>query len=54
MKTKTNVKARNLPFTVTAMDGTKRKRFQDPKDAWSYMREINGILHSAFRIAEAV
>jgi len=51
MKTRSTIKARNLPFTVTTTkDGIKvNKRFQDPKEAWRHMMMTGGSLHMAFR-----
>lgn len=52
MKTKTNIKARNLPFTVVAtVNGIKvKKRFSEPTEAWRYMSISGGQLSMAFRV----
>jgi hypothetical protein len=42
-------KARNLPFTVKAPDGTK-KRFEKADEAWRYMALVKGQLSMAFRV----
>lgn len=49
MKTRTQVKARNLPFVVTRPSGEKR-RVKTPEEAWAALRQ-GGHLTMAFRLA---
>ena len=49
MKTRTQVKVRNLPFVVTKPNGEKR-RYKTPEEAWAALR-TGGHLTMAFRLA---
>lgn len=51
MKTKTR-RVKDMPFTVIYQkDNAKlRKRFDNPEEAWSFMRSVNGQLAMAFRL----